>query len=161
VDLVRTIGPTTLKVPVLFELQPEAPPAQGLGQIRRTLRETMDHALGFGLLRYGQDPAARERLLGIGSPQVFFNNRGLTLGPVPAAEGGFEPLVLPRPDGGENPVSYDLMVECDNTPEGPKVTWVYSSALHRPETIEALAEGTIEQLRRLVRARAAGGAAGA
>lgn len=29
------------------------------------------------------------------------------------------------------------MVECDNTPDGPTLTWVYSSALHRPQTIEA------------------------
>jgi hypothetical protein len=111
----------------------------------------MDHALGFGLLRYGQDPAAHESLIAVGSPQVFFNNRGLTLGRAPDAHGAFEPLIIPRADGGENPVSYDLMVEGDNTPEGPTVTWVYSSALHRPQTIEALASGTIEQIRQLLR----------
>ena len=70
-----------------------------------------------------------------------------------ATSGRPSPLILPRADGGENPVSYDLMVECDNTPEGPTVTWVYSSALHRPQTIEALAEGAIEQLRQLLRRR--------
>jgi len=155
VDLVRTIGPTTLKVPVLFELQPEAPLEQAFRRVQRTLRDTIDHALGFGLLRYGQDQAARERLVAIGSPQVFFNNHGMTMGRVSIPPHGLlELLPIPRADGGENLVSYDLMVECDNTPEGPTVTWVYSSALHRPQTIEALADGTFEQIRSLLRSSA-------
>jgi long-subunit acyl-CoA synthetase (AMP-forming) len=152
-DLVRTVGPTNVKVPVLFELEPETPPKEAFGQVQRTLRETMEHAMGFGLLRYGEGRAAHESLLAIGSPQVFFNNRGLTTGRSPAVQAAFEPLILQRSDGGENPVSYDLMVECDNTPEGPTVSWVYSSALHRPQTIEALADGAIEEIRGLVRSR--------
>ncbi|OJT21385.1 hypothetical protein BO221_26550 [Archangium sp. Cb G35] len=155
VDLLRTMGSTTLKVPVLLEVTADEPPGQAFARVRRSLRETLGHALGHGLLRYGQHEAERQRLASRGSPQVFFNNRGVTLTGsevVSSTEASFEYLVLPGPEGQENPVSYELMVECDDTPQGPVVTWVYSSALHRDQTMRALAGDMLEQLRALLEA---------
>jgi hypothetical protein len=156
VDLLRTVGSTTLKVPVLFELAADEPPGQAFERVRCTLRETMAHALAYGLLRYGPHEDARQRLATVGSPQVFFNNRGVTLTGgelVASTEASFEYLVLPRPEGQENLVSYELMVECDDTPEGPVVTWVYSSALHREQTMRTLASDMLEQMLTLTGAR--------
>jgi hypothetical protein len=155
VDLVRTIGPTTLKVPVVLEPGADQAPERAYMRVRRAVRDTLSHILGHGMLRYGPDEAARQRLIASGAPQIFFNNRGLTMGraQAPVSQGAFQPLLIPRADGGEDHVSYDLMIECDNTPEGPTVAWIYSSALHREQTMEALANDTIEQIHMLLRSR--------
>jgi aryl carrier-like protein len=148
-DLSRLVGPTTVKVPLLLELSASEPPAQALARLKRTVRQTLAHALGYGLLRYGPDAAVRERLAASGSPQVFFNNRGLTLKgstAAPQGPGKVEALVIPRADGGENVVSYDLMVECDDTEQGPMLTLVYSSKQYHDETLHALASDMLTHL---------------
>jgi hypothetical protein len=61
-----------------------------------------------------------------------------------------ENLVLPRADGGANPYSYDLMLECDGDGSELVLSWVFSRAIHRQETIRAVAEDYFAQLAALV-----------
>jgi aryl carrier-like protein len=156
-DLSRMVGPATIKVPLLLELSASEPPAEALARLKRTVRQTLTHALGYGLLRYGPDAAVRERLAAVGTPQVFFNNRGLTLQqrpatapppPPPPDDGGLghEALFLPREDGGENPISHDLVVQGDDTPKGPTLTLVYNSTQYRAQTLYALASDMLTHL---------------
>jgi acyl carrier protein len=151
VDLVRMVGPTTVKVPLRFALDPAAPAARALREVQETFRETLAHAAGYGLLRFGEPGPDRERLAASRAPQVFFNNRGLTVGRVapPPAFGAFQTLTFRRPDGEENAISHDLMIECDNTPAGPVVSWVFSSAQYREETIAAIARAALDEVARL------------
>lgn len=153
VDLSRTLGPSTLKFPLLLESRSAEPAPAVFTSARRTVRETMAHALDHGLLRYGPDEAVRERLAACGSPQVFFNNRGATLGPPPPkaqVPGGVESFAFPRPDGQPSIVSYDLMIECDGAGPALQVTWVYSADIHREETIRELGEDLYAQLAALL-----------
>src|SRR5262249_51274949 len=142
VNLSRTIGPTTLKSPMLFETRASDAPRAAFASLKRTMRETTAHALDYGLLRYGPDNAVRQRLAATGSPQVFFNNQGATLTPprqTAQTPGGVEYFAFPREDGLPSVVSYDLMLECNGAGAAMHVTWVYSGDIHREETIRSLA----------------------
>ncbi|MFY0565971.1 non-ribosomal peptide synthase/polyketide synthase [Archangium lansingense] len=153
VDLSRTVGPTNLKFPMVFELKAAEAPSVAFASAKRTVRETMAHALDYGLLRYGPDETVRQRLAACGSPQVFFNNKGATLGkpqqeaPMP---GGIEFIVPPRLDGKADIISYDLMIECDGAGPAMQITWVYSGDIHREETLRSLAEDLYAQLAALL-----------
>ncbi|WP_415835780.1 amino acid adenylation domain-containing protein, partial [Corallococcus soli] len=153
VDLSRTLGPSTLKFPMRFEQRGAEPSKVAFATAKRIVRETMARALDFGLLRYGPDEAVRQRLAACGSPQVFFNNRGATLGQAPRkAQGpeGVESFAFPRPDGKPSIVSYDLMIECDGAGPAMQLTWVYSGDIHREQTIRTLAEDLYAQLAALL-----------
>jgi hypothetical protein len=153
VDLSRTLGPTTLKYPMLFEAKVSEAPRAAFSSLKRTMRETTAQALNYGLLRYGEDEAVRQRLAACGSPQVFFNNQGATLvqpkqtARIPA---GVEYFAFPREDGLPSIVSYDLMIECNGTGEAMQVTWVYSGDIHREETIRSLATDLYAQIAALL-----------
>jgi hypothetical protein len=153
VDLTRTAGPTTLKFPMLLEAKASEQPGPSFASLKRTVRDTLAHALDYGLLRYGPDPSVRQQLAALGAPQVFFNNRGATLSaqqPKADLPGGVESLPFPNLEGREYTVSYDLMVECDGAGPGLQVTWVYSAAIHRDETLRALADAFFAQLAALI-----------
>ncbi|WP_375772564.1 non-ribosomal peptide synthase/polyketide synthase [Archangium gephyra] len=153
VDLSRTLGPTTLKYPMLFEAKASEAPRAAFSSLKRTMRETTAQALNYGLLRYGEDEAVRQRLAACGSPQVFFNNQGATLvqpkqtARIPA---GVEYFAFPREDGLPSIVSYDLMIECNGTGEAMQVTWVYSGDIQREETIRSLATDFYAQIAALL-----------
>jgi non-ribosomal peptide synthase protein (TIGR01720 family) len=149
VDLSRTVGPTTLKIPILFDVPASLPPGAAFEAARNIVRETLSHGLGYGLLRYGPDPSVSQQLAACGSPQVFFNNRGAVLtGPQQAASPMIagESFSPKRLDGKANVISYDLMIECDGAGSGFQMSWVYSPEIHREETIRALARGVFDAL---------------
>jgi len=140
-DLLGTIGAATVKFPMLLNLDPDGGMEDVLEELRSSVRETVDNALGFGFLRYTcADPEIRQRLNACASPQVFVNNRS-ALGASKAAEAprvAMKSMSFPQPGGRENPVSYDLMIECDGSEDRLVVTWVYSSAIHHEQTIRTL-----------------------
>jgi hypothetical protein len=155
VDLSRTVGPTTIKVPVLFDVPAALPPGTAFDATRNIVRETLSHSMGYGLLRYCSEPSVGEQLAACGSPQVFFNNRGAAL--TSAQQGGSpmgtgESFTLKRPDGKANVISYALMIECDGAGSDFRMSWVYSSELHREETIHVLASGVFDALNELMAA---------
>ena len=49
----------------------------------------------------------------------------------------------------ENLVSYDLMIDCEGSSEVAVVNWIYSGAIHREETINALSKRFLDSLRAL------------
>ncbi len=152
VDLSRTIGPTTIKVPIRFDVPATLPPGAAFEATRNIVRETMSHVVGYGLLRFGPDPSVSQRLAACGSPQVFFNNLGAALtGSQQAAPPKIsgESFSLKRPDGTANIISYDLMIECDGVGSDFQMSWVYSAEIHRDETIHNLARGVFDALAEL------------
>lgn len=152
VELSGTLGPTTIKFPLLIELLPDEEAATALARIRQTIRATTANALGYGFLQYKcRDAAIREQLAVCAAPQVFLNNRAtLQSGNTPSFDDIPKSLMdFPQPGVHENPVSYDLMIECDGFGSSILITWVYSSAIHREDTIRAFAESFFTALRTL------------
>jgi non-ribosomal peptide synthase protein (TIGR01720 family) len=140
-DLLSTIGPATIKFPMLLTVNPDGGIQHDLQQVRSSVRETVDNALGYGFLRYTcTDPEIRQQLSACARPQVFVNNRS-TLGAGKAtdqAQIATKSMSFPQPGVRENPVSYDLMITCDSSDDRVVLTWVYSSAIHHEQTIRTL-----------------------
>lgn len=151
-DLLGTIGPATIKFPMLLSVEPGCGMEQGLQELCRSVRETVDNALGYGFLRYTcADPEIRRQLGACERPQVFLNNRS-TLGGSKDADQplvAMRPMNSPQPRLRENPVSYDIMVECDGSDDRLVLTWVYSSAIHYERTIQTLSSYFVSSLHAL------------
>ncbi len=149
-DLLGMIGPATTKFPMLLTINPDSGAEQSLEELRLSIRETVDNALGYGFLRYTcNDVGIRERLSTC-APQVFLNNRS-TLNTGLAADSApvIRSMSFPQPGVRENPVSYDIMIECDGADDRIVVSWVYSSAIHHERTIQALATHFLASLHAL------------
>jgi hypothetical protein len=154
VDLLDTVGPTTIKVPILLEANFAGAIEDAFTEICHIVRETIENALGYGFLRYTCDDAAiRQDMASCPPAQVFFNNRW-TL----SSAGGKRAIVsppgnvsiFPVPSERENIVSYDLMVNCEKLGDALRVSFTHSTAIHRVETIRRLAQDFTAALRTLV-----------
>lgn len=148
--LLETIGPMTVKVPMLLELDPDRGTADALALLRDRVRETEANARGYGLFRYKcADPEIRREFADSPPAQVFLNNRmRLNEGirqPQPSA-GSTRVVSLPPFDIGEHLVSYDLMIDCDNFYDTFVFSWVYSDASYREETMRTLSQHFVDSL---------------
>jgi hypothetical protein len=75
-DLLRTIGPTTMKFPLRLEINPGETLRESMERLKEEIRITTDNPLGYGMLRYTcPDPNIRNELGTSGPAQVFFNSR--------------------------------------------------------------------------------------
>ena len=160
-DLSRTVGWFNTIYPVLLDPGPDADPAAGARELNRQLRRVPHGGTGYGILRYlSGDPDVADRLRGALAPQVFVNYLGedhaRELGRLHKLQvfGGFH-----RDRGARRlcPLTVGIAV----VEERLVIKWEYSTNLHRPETMQALAERSRELLRRFVagyRSRGAGAA---
>ena len=147
IDLSRTLGPTTIKVPFLFVTEPAYAPEDALRATVETLRATMDHALGYGFLRWVRpDPEAAETLAAHAAPELFFNNRSSLPRSSLESVAAFSVEAESLPDPATNQVTYTLVIECQRSPELIELTFRYSTAIHREATISALAHAVIEEI---------------
>lgn len=147
--LLETIGPMTVKVPVLLELEPERSTDDALALLRDRVRETEANARGYGLFRYKcTDAGIRQEFAASPPAQVFLNNRmrlGESRRPQPSAT-ATRVVGLPQLDVGEHLVSYDLMIDCDNFQDTFVFSWTYSSASYREQTVRALTQHFVDSL---------------
>lgn len=159
-NLVRTIGPTTVKFPLLLEVAPGDTLTESLERLGEQIRHTTDNLLGYGMLRYTcPDTHIANQMAACPPAQVFFNNRATLTGfggsaASPIAARG---VAFPQQRTRENPISYDLLIECDRLNEALVLKWIYSSAIHREDSIRTLVQGFTEWLRDLTTADAAVG----
>lgn len=153
-ELARTVGPTTIKFPLLLAIDRADTLPESLERLSSQIDETTDNLLGYGLLRYTcPDANIRHTLAACGAPQVFFNNRAIGIGRSSTPEArSVRGMAFPQPGVIENLVSYDLMVECENFEDTLELRWCYSSAIHREDSIRALAQCFAEFLSTLVTA---------
>ena len=156
VDISRTVGWFTTIFPVLLEVRsPEnVDSLQGaaIKTIKEQLREIPERGLGYGLLRYlHPDAAVRERLKAQASAEVSFNYLG-QVDQVLDDQSLFSAAEnVTGPNHSEAGTRVHLL-EINSIIAGGQlqVNWSYSRNVHRQETIEALAEEYIDQLRRLI-----------
>ncbi|KOV57664.1 hypothetical protein ADL00_26830 [Streptomyces sp. AS58] len=156
VDVSRTVGWFTALYPLRIEL-PEAPddrPAAVREQVRRIPRR----GIGYGLLRYlHQDASVRDRLSSGHQPEIIFNY----LGQADSSRSGdallaLAPTAVGSPHGPAQRRRHLLNVNGLVANGRLRVDFTFSEAVHRPETVQALADRFGASLRRRVEDRRAG-----
>ncbi|HZF07303.1 MAG TPA: amino acid adenylation domain-containing protein [Thermoanaerobaculia bacterium] len=151
VDLSRTVGWFTAIFPVLLTLSPAGGPGEDLKAIKEQLRNIPGRGLGYGVLRYLGGPAVAERLRS-SLAEVLFNYLGQMDRGLPEAL-LFE--IAEEPAGSPYSLRQDRshLLEINGRVAGRRLwlSFTYSENLHRRQTVEALAAGTMNELRELIR----------
>ncbi|MEE8523271.1 MAG: non-ribosomal peptide synthase/polyketide synthase [Thermoanaerobaculia bacterium] len=155
VDLSRTVGWFTTVFPVVLELDGEVGAVRAaetdLKSVKEQLREIPGRGFGYGLLRYLGSPQAREQLAAQPRAEIGFNYLGqLDAGLSERSLFGLAPESAgpERSPGSRRRHLLDVTVAV--AAGRAAITWIYSSTVHRRETIEALAEFYLEALRTLI-----------
>ncbi|WP_164013945.1 non-ribosomal peptide synthetase/type I polyketide synthase [Pyxidicoccus trucidator] len=159
VDVSRTVGWFTRIFPALLDLRGAHSPGDALRRVKEGLRAVPSQGMGWGLLRY----VARDASLAALPPaEVGFNH----LGQVDGTVGAGAPFTL-APEGetlrqraGSARRPHLLEVTSVVRDGRLEVTWSFSEALHRRETVVGVAEDFLARLKALVvasRAPEAGG----
>jgi amino acid adenylation domain-containing protein/non-ribosomal peptide synthase protein (TIGR01720 family) len=150
VDLSRTVGWFTTMFPVALDVTDESW-RDLIKSVRRQLRAVPSKGIGFGALRYLGSPAVRDRLTGAG-PQIVFNYLGQWDTRAPDAQRGLYRAVH-GPIGQEvDPAdrSNHLLEVVAEVQDGQFVaTWYYRSDVFEENTVESVAHGFAEVLRRI------------
>src|SRR5262249_38257088 len=122
-----------------------------LKRVKEQLRAVPRRGLGYGLLRYGEDPETARRLADLPQAEVIFNYLGQLDG-VFAADAPFTLAAEPSGPAMDPSEPRPHLLEVAGWIEQRRLvlTWTYSAGLHRAETIQRLAQGTLERLRRLI-----------
>jgi non-ribosomal peptide synthase protein (TIGR01720 family) len=181
VDLSRTVGWFTAMFPVVLDLDhnrdrdrdrthapssagsgPASGPEAALKAINEQLRHVPGRGLGYGLLRYlCRDGDVATALRALPRPEVSFNYLGRTDPPPDGAalfrpgDAGTGPLYDPR-----SRRSHLIDVVGDVAGDRLQLRWIYSEAMHRRETIEALATAFLDALQALIATGRAPGTGG-
>ncbi|WP_410586697.1 amino acid adenylation domain-containing protein [Amycolatopsis sp. lyj-23] len=143
-DVSRTVGWFTTIHPLALDAGRAAATAQS---VKQRLAEVPAGGVGYGLLRYGTDPAAAA-LRALPEPWVRFNYHGRLVAD-PAADALFG--TAPEDPGpsadpaGTRPYLLDLTAVVAGG--RLRVSWTYCPAVHDQETVQALADGFLVHLR--------------
>jgi non-ribosomal peptide synthase protein (TIGR01720 family) len=120
-----------------------------ISRVRDAMESVPAMGTGFGLLRYGRDggPAlARPRA------EILFNYLG-RIDPDHWASNTF--ALAPERDGAARTNGllspYLLEINCSVSGGRLRSTWLYSQSVHRPETVERLANAVFDELKRQAR----------
>lgn len=147
-DITRTTGWFTTLYPVELRL-----PGTAGGGVRdavaAALRAVPDGGVGYGLLRYLGNEEHRRALAALPEPQIRFNYTGWTP-PAPnrarfAPRSGGSPA---RPVTGTRSRHFEIDARLHDG--HLEVIWAYSIALHDEQTVLALAEDHLDQLKALL-----------
>jgi amino acid adenylation domain-containing protein/non-ribosomal peptide synthase protein (TIGR01720 family) len=155
VDLSRTVGWFTSVYPVLLDLGGAVEPGAALRVIQSQLRRVPNRGIGYGLLRYlCEDEEVRTRISATPQAEVNFNYLG-QLDQQGANRSEATPFRQARESKGperslRGERFYRLYVVGSVRGERLRMHWNYSAKLHKRSTIERLAAGFDEELRRLI-----------
>lgn len=151
VDLTRTVGWLTTLYPVLLDVGSTTNPAVALKTIKEQVRAIPHHGLDYGVLRYLSDTDITEKLRSMPSAEVSFNYLGQFDQALPA-DSPFE--AAPESSGAARSrrARRQYVLEVSGSIIGGRLQllWMYSDQLHRRETIERVACGTLEALRAII-----------
>ena len=155
-DVSRTVGWFTSLYPVLFTLPLQGGSGTWIKTIKEQLRSVPHKGIGYGLLRYlCDDPELREQLASATPSQVSFNYLG-QFDQVLLSSSSREDAPQPAPEssgvalGPQNPRPHLLDVSALVSGGQLHLQWTYSEQLHKPTTIEALAQKCVQALRELL-----------
>ena len=150
-DLTRTVGWFTSFFPIRLHLLPGMDPGAAIKEIKEQIRRIPRNGLGYGVLRYlSDDHVVRAKLKALPQPEIIFNYTGRTSA-VAGEETMFrplDPLFVSR--GSANHRTH--LIEVNAYIQGDRLTvaWTYSSAVHRAERVEDLANRYADHLRHLI-----------
>lgn len=149
-DLTRTVGWFTTLFPVRLDLPHTSGPGEVIKAIKEQLRGVPQKGLGYGVLRYLADPAARAALDTVPQPQIRFNYLGQFDQVLHDA-----PFRLAREDRGpehsrSEPCRYLFDINGSIVDDQLSMGWTFSDQRYRRETVERLAHGYIAALRGLI-----------
>ncbi|MET0396662.1 MAG: amino acid adenylation domain-containing protein, partial [Longimicrobiaceae bacterium] len=152
VDLSRTVGWFTTVYPVLLDLRGAEGEGASLKRVKEQLREVPGQGIGYGALRWlSPDAATRGRLAEQPRAEVSFNHLGQA--DAGQAGDGLFGLAAEQSAGGTSPdAPRQHLLEVNSIVQGGRlrVDWSYGEAIHRRETVEALAGRYLAELRALV-----------
>jgi len=152
VDLSRTVGLFSSIFPVLLDLGDTSHSGDGLKVVKEQVRSIPNGGIGYGLLRYLSNEAKIiKSLRSLPSPEVVFNY----LGQFDQTLSTSSLFRLARESSGstsspQNPRSHLLSFTTFIANGQLQLNCVYSEAIHRHSTIEALVREFLEVLRALI-----------
>jgi len=140
VDLSRTVGWFTSIFPVHLRLEGSGP-GDALKAVKEQLRRVPQRGIGYGILRYLSPQASvRAQLAALPAAQVSFNNLGridgLSTGPILGVVN--EGMGSEEGPTGRRRYLLEVISRVENG--CLQMDIVYSAAVHRPATIESLAD---------------------
>jgi non-ribosomal peptide synthase protein (TIGR01720 family) len=160
-DLSRSVGWFTAFYPAALTWRKRAPMLSAAQEVARQLRQINARGVSYGALRYlSHDATVRQELAALPQPQVLLNY----LGQFSQMLSGLSLFKLADelPGAVHSPRAlrhHLIEINAAVVSGRLRATWQYSANLHRPETIQALADAFADTLRMLtVHAPAANGA---
>ncbi|NTW00309.1 MAG: amino acid adenylation domain-containing protein, partial [Oscillochloris sp.] len=148
IDLSRTVGWFTTIFPVWLSLERTDGPGAALKAVKEQLRAVPKRGIGYGLLRY---LSTEPQLLVLPQPEISFNYLG-QIGQDAAADTAFgsapEPTGLDHDPAGRRAYLIEINASISGGQLG--VEWTYSAGLHRPASIQAMADNFLRALRNLI-----------
>ncbi|HEY0602843.1 MAG TPA: amino acid adenylation domain-containing protein, partial [Herpetosiphonaceae bacterium] len=151
-DLTRTVGWFTTLYPVLLDLRRVIGQGEALKAIKEQLRQVPNRGIGYGLLRYlHRDQSINDQLGSLPAAEINFNYHGQVDQTAPSG-GLFDLAREPRGSSQSLRGMRRHLLEINGmVAEGQlRLTWTYSTALHRRATIERLSQGYQAALRALI-----------
>lgn len=157
IDLSRTVGWLNYLAPVRIDLSAVADARAAPAAVARQLRQVPQQGIGYGLLRYlCRDPQVRAQIQALPQPQVLFNYRGNFTDDL--AVGPFRLRAAPERIGPTHSARvirrHLLILNCFIGYGRFSLEWIYSEQVHRPATIDMLAQRYIAALKTLIAAGA-------
>ncbi len=148
VDVSRTVGWFTAIYPLLLDISDAESPGDVLRIVKEQARRVPGQGVGYGLLRYLGEPEVAAALQALPPSEILFNYLG-QVDQVFADGSVFVPAYESRgPDrSSRNHRPYLVEISGMVAESSLRFNWVYSSLLHRKETIEAVAQAFINALR--------------
>src|SRR6185437_16839451 len=157
IDLSRTVGWFTTLFPLALPATPGLDWGVRLRAVKECLRAIPGRGLGYGALRYLTDVPELSWL----SPQISFNYLGQFAWPA-AADGPFVGVRggLAADAAAETTRAHLLDVVGAIEDRCLQLTWYYAPGIHRPATVQALAEAMLHGLEEIIEHCAQPGAGG-
>lgn len=152
VDVTRTVGWFTALYPMVLQADVRLPIGECVQQIKNQLRGIPNRGVGYGLLRYcSHRPELQQVLQQFSQPELRFNY----LGDFDRSHSASSTFRLTRRStgpirSGDDRRRYSIDVFASITGGRLRVDWIYGSAMYRPETIQRVADGFVEELRHLL-----------
>ncbi|MFZ5515901.1 MAG: amino acid adenylation domain-containing protein [Candidatus Zhuqueibacterota bacterium] len=152
VDISRTVGWFTSLFPVVLNIENEHDVAQVLKSTKEQVHGIPNKGIGFGLLRFlSDDESVRNSLRASQTADVSFNylgqfdhivNDAMPFAPAKESSGVERSLVNPR--------SHSISINGSIIGGALQISWMFSKAMYRSETMQQLARGFIESLREII-----------
>lgn len=152
IDLSRTLGTMAMEFPLLLDLEQITDPGEMLQTAQHELQQLATHGIDYNTLRYmSKDAALMGQLAALPQPDLFFNYLGASMVPEVSSytvSGPYNGRMYTINAETLQPVP--ILVTGYIANGQLQATWHYSMNQYRPETMERLAQQTIEEVRLLI-----------